>query len=598
MKNKNYQATLKINMLQFLCSMIYTAYFIFKEFLMKKKLLWGAIAVAMLFSNAFAITPANDLPSKSMYYTGWGQSDKTADKFIQMSNDAAFAQPGSRIDQLLLSFFRWDGLGNIKEDGGFVYTTDSWKSNAYKELRKIYTASHDGTITGKPVKMIASFGGFTYAGMWDSIMDNATREIIAQNIVALMGDKIGKFWDGYRDLEGISIDGIDLDFERTIRISPRLNDALFELIKRIRQLQQDDAFLSEIGVSKDKVKDDIIILTTYHIGADPVECATNTNLGPDDGCSFPIAERVKHAVHAGELTRLLKKLQGTDLVDSYNLMLYDAGHEKDFYPAVAIDNYLKYVPANRLNGGVSVKAQWALEGPFVKTQSQNAAMINLYKSKNLHGYFTWSLGGGGVGTPSEDIDKHYYLAKVWENVISDASQYQTAEFTPSDKVYDIPTKSELGVDHHIVTRDGKSYVVYGKLWFEIGHKNSFVRYEPKWVNVGALRDVWGESAANKIIVVELFDRETGTLIKRITTKPRDWGRWWTTSWVYPGLTALLIQRFRDPGVTAGMRFGWNNRIYAVTGRWGNHIWLKDLTKEVRVYAIDIIKPEAPQLIEE
>ena len=156
------------------------------------------------------------------------------------------------------------------------------------------------------------------------------------------------------------------------------------LVEKVRELQHDTTFLTSIGVSLDSVKDDLVTLTTYHVAADPVKCGTNLQLGPDDGCSYVNENR---SIHHGEDARLFSKLKGKNLFDAYNVMEYDAGRGVYFHPEVSIDNYLKYVPANRLLGGVTVKLQWGPDGNFTKTIDENAELINLYKSKKS----TWLL---------------------------------------------------------------------------------------------------------------------------------------------------------------------------------------------------------------
>ena len=428
---------------------------------MKKLLFSGILAITLLSSSASALISIEDLPSKGVYYTGWGQTTKTAQKFIEKAQDATYS--GGGINLLQLAFLRWDGFGNIKDDGALIYSNDPyWKSNAYKELRKIYTATTNGTIAGRNIKFIVSFGGYSYAGMWDILLEDGLRENLAKNLVALMGNKIGKFWDGYKNLAGINIDGIEFDFERSIRITPELNDALVLLVKRMRELQNDKTFLNTIGVSSNSVKNDMIILTTYHTGVDPTNCSTDTNLGPSDGCSYV---NDKRSIHSGEVTRLFENIKNKNLFDLYNIMEYDAGHAKDFHPEVSIDNYLKYVPANRLHAGISIKSQWSQDGKFTQTRSKNAGFIKLFKSKNLHGFFTWSIGGV-PNSPTADIDKHYYLANVWENITQDSAYYTPASFQATGAKTKIKTISIPGRDHSVVSRDGKTYVVIGHTWYD------------------------------------------------------------------------------------------------------------------------------------
>jgi len=428
-----------------------------------KRILFGsAVAATLLAKSAFALVPVEDLPKGGAYYAGWGQNGNLASQFVSSAQDTAFPTPGNRLDAIYISFLRWDGLGAIKDDGQLLYTPD-WKSPAYAELRKIAEAVESGSINADKTKFIVSLGGYTYAGMWDSILDDATREIIAKNLVALMGNKIGPFWNGYRDIQGVDVGGIDLDFERTVRISPELNDALVKLVQRVRELQQDTQFLSSIGVNPDSVRDDLITLTTYSTGVDPVECSVDATKGPADGCSYVGGGR---SIHSGEVTRLLKSIHGKNLFDMYNVMTYDAGKNDSFYPDVSIDNYLKYVPANRLNGGISVKEQWGPNGKFTKTIDENAELINLFKSKNIHGFFQWSIGGTPA-TPDQDIRDYYTFAKIWEGVTSNSAHYTPDTFTPSGQDIPVGTKSVAGVDHTVVERDGEKYVVSGNTWFEV-----------------------------------------------------------------------------------------------------------------------------------
>ena len=153
----------------------------------KKILLSSIIAASCYSANAAVLTPVEDLPSKVAYFTGWSQPANSADKFIANAQDNS-ATPGVGIDQLNLAFLRWDAFGDIKDDSAFVYNSGSWQSNAYKSIRTIYAAVHNGTITGKKTKFIVSFGGYSYAGMWDAILDEYTRGELAKKFGCINGE--------------------------------------------------------------------------------------------------------------------------------------------------------------------------------------------------------------------------------------------------------------------------------------------------------------------------------------------------------------------------------------------------------------------------
>ena len=435
-----------------------------------KKLLLASVASVVFAISSMALVPVDDLPKKAAYFTSWGQDKQAGDAFIRQANNSnLFEEAGNRIDALYLSFLRWDGLGNIKDDDLMFYSNDpTWKSGAYEDIRKIYASVNNGSVPGTRPKFIATFGGWTYAGMWDVMLDDATRETLARNLVALMGNKLGPAYNGYKDIVGFNIDGIEFDFERQVRISPALNDAFVKLVERIREIQTDSTVLREIGVSRSDVENDMIMLTTYHVGADPVECGTNPNLGPADGCSFVYEER---SSHHGEVVRLLKNIEDKNLFDAYNIMLYDAGRTEVFHPEIAIDNYIKYLPPERVNGGITIKEQWGPTGNFTRSEALNHSFIKLFKEKGLNGYFTWSIGGatidGVVNNSEEDINAHYRMAQVWENEI-DAEPYEAEEFVASGTEFTVKTESILGQDHSLIQKDGKNYVIIGETSYEAG----------------------------------------------------------------------------------------------------------------------------------
>lgn len=522
----------------------------------KNILLSSIVSTVLLASSAMALAPVADLPKKVTYYAGLNQDDQVANAIAN----------GASVDALIISFLRWDGFGNIKDDNEVIYSSGTSGSNAYKELRKIQ-------VDSPKTKMIASFGGYSYAGMWDVLLDDGIRENIAQNLVLIMGNKIGKYLGKPKPIPGLDIAGIDLDFERSIRMTPGLNDALVKLVKRVKKLQFDTSFLAKYNINPSSVQNDLISLTAYHVGADPVDCATNLQLGPDDACSFVSENR---SLHHGEMTRLLEAMKEDNLFDFYNLMEYDAGKGSDFHPEISIDNFVNYVPANRILGGLSIKSQWGPNGNFVATRDENVQMLNLFKSKGLRGYFTWSTGG--TYESAKDYKEFSYYSDVWENVIKNNSLYVPAEFNPMQNDNLGPTvESKLGRDHSIIEKNGKKYVVFGDTWYEAGVSTPPIEasFSDVLSLLGNVKEVY-----NKTIIFELLDADDN-IIKRAAISPRGY---WSKRWRYPLLVARAINSWNLPYIKAGERVS-KGQFRTLASSYRNKVWLKDLTKKVRIYSV-------------
>ena len=384
------------------------------------------------------------------------------------------------------------------------------------ETKKALTLMSDSAHTS----IVATFGGWTYTGMWDILLDSGTRDTLARNIVALMAGYYGPVWSTSENRmtyiqTGLEIDGVDFDFERQTRISPELNDAFVDFIKLIREYQNDDSFLGgpeltlngeyvpqTLGLTKNNndenikylaMKEKTINVTMYHVGADPVECGADNTLGPDNGCSFVTEKR---SIHHGETVRALKELGNTDLVDGWNIMLYDAGTSgTQFYPNVAIDNYKKYIPADKLNGGITIKSQWGPDGNFVQSMETNKGHIQLFRDKGLNGFFTWSIGGVPA-TSSQDFQQHTALHEAWEFPDRNGNKYEAQAWSSAGfSAIEPGTTSVSGQDHSVVSKDGKLYVVIGGTWYESG----ILSTNPSIEKEVFTRDEWpGYSSPNRV----------------------------------------------------------------------------------------------------
>ncbi|WP_443098117.1 Ig-like domain-containing protein [Vibrio sagamiensis] len=325
---------------------------------------------------------ANNPDRSISYLTSWGLND-----FEELNN--------SEGDGYLLSFGKWDSQGNITISDQMVeapeYNPD-W-------LRSQYLAWTTLKHNKENVSMMVAFGGQNYESIWSAIGTEQSREAVANGLVKLVNtpfpvykknlkpeEVVGQClatnsngdcdYSKYQLAGYVQIDGLDFDFEKAARITDKENQDLTALIKLIRQ---------KVGDSK------ILSLTTYHVGADPVECA-NSNVF--ENCSF--IDAGGRSGHHGEIIDLLKETK--DDFDFFNVMTYDAG--KEFLYKVAMNNYATYIgDKSKIVLGNTINKQWGPNGSFVETRENNLDRAKWQKDQGYGGFFMWTLGSNSQSLP-------------------------------------------------------------------------------------------------------------------------------------------------------------------------------------------------------
>ncbi len=346
---------------------------------MKKLSLAALITTALLSQSVFA--EANN--HMMSYLTSWG-----------LPQDAAAQMQNSKVDTYLLSFGGWD-------QDGVIYTSDNIAGevtyNSYW-LPPAYTSWTETKLAAPYKKMMVAFGGATYEGIWAHLANESNREKIAQGLVKLLhtdfpvykkglqadqvqGPCLSDNWDGscnlqnYQKAGAVQIDGIDFDFEKTARLTEEENNNLLKLVQRVRAL---------LGANSGK----LISLTTYHVGADPLNC---DDASVTQDCSFIESSR---STHHGEVLDLLKN--GRDLFDFFNVMAYDAGPR--FKYDVAMANYAKAVGnPKKIILGNTLTTQWGPEGRYAETRANNLARAAWQAEKGYGGVFVWAMGANDTG---------------------------------------------------------------------------------------------------------------------------------------------------------------------------------------------------------
>ncbi|MGU3524780.1 carbohydrate-binding protein [Enterobacteriaceae bacterium C23F] len=344
---------------------------------MKKLTLPLLISGALLAQSAFAA----DAQRAVSYLTSWGGVNAES---VDTLKDVT-------ANTLLLSFGGWNASGAIASSDNIVGVPayDPWYIQASAN-----TAWTQLKLAQPGKKMMVAFGGETYESMW-AYLDNAqTRETLAQNLVKLLktdfpvykknlkpeemvGDCLHTNWNGQCDmgvnqLAGtVQLDGIDFDFEKVARLTEKENDNVLALAKRVREL------LKASGTQK------LISLTTYHVGADPESCQSNT---VTENCSFVESAR---SSHHGEALPLLTK--GKDVFDFFNVMAYDAG--QNFKYDVAMANYARAVgDKSKIVLGQTINDQWGPNGRFVESRTNNVNRAGWQAEQGYGGFFIWTLG--------------------------------------------------------------------------------------------------------------------------------------------------------------------------------------------------------------
>ncbi len=173
------------------------------------------------------------------------------------------------------------------------------------------------------------------------------------------------------------LSGVDFDFEQSSRLSETQNQQMAQLAQEVR---------AKVGKTK------LIALTSYHVGADPLNCQDSNIL---ENCSFTETAR---SIHHGEVLPLLNSSQ--EIFDFHNIMVYDAGRNYDF--ATAMFNYAKIIgDPKKLRIGVSINQQWGPHGGFVMPNSENISRMRWQQEHSFGGFFVWALG---ANTEARDLE--------------------------------------------------------------------------------------------------------------------------------------------------------------------------------------------------
>lgn len=313
-------------------------------------------------------------PYKMAYLTSWG-----------LSNPEVLEQ--SKINTYMLSFGQWDAQGVISTSDGIASIPEY---NAYY-MSPGYVAWTNLKFNNPQRKMMISFGGQAYESIWSYISTPTQRQAVAKNLAALLtqnfpvyaknlspsqrvGDCLSMNWDGscnyatYQSAGTVQLDGIDFDFEKAARLTDEEGANLLDLATRVKALIPSNKLMS---------------LTTYHVGADPVNCADNTVI---DNCSFVESSR---SAHNGEVIKLLE--DSKNVFNFFNAMTYDAGTSYKYQ--VAMQNYAKHVGSKaKILVGTSNNAQWSSSGPFTETQANNVQRAKWASENGYGGFFIWALG--------------------------------------------------------------------------------------------------------------------------------------------------------------------------------------------------------------
>ncbi|WP_426817250.1 glycosyl hydrolase family 18 protein [Winslowiella sp. 2C04] len=380
-----------------------------------KKIPFSLIIGATLFAQTVSASEQNRTIS---YLTSWG-----------LHNDDANVIKSSKVDTFLLSFGKWDSEGNIETSDNIasVPAYDGyWMPVAYSTWTQVKLAQPQK-------KMMIAFGGQTYEEIWSHLNSEAGREKVAKGLVKklntpfpvykknlkpeeLVGECQSQNWDGscnmgaYQRAGTVYLDGIDFDFEKEARLTEEENDNLLKLSQRVREL---------LGPDSKK----LLSLTTYHVGADPVECMNNT---VEKDCSYV---EDKRSSHHGEVLSLLAKSK--DVYDFFNVMTYDAG--RNFRYKVAMANYARAVgDASKIVVGATINKQWAAEGNFVESRQNNIARAEWQAENNYGGFFVWTLGASTEQMNMEDqVDYINEMKTAADNAMGEPGKPGEDDIAPS-----------------------------------------------------------------------------------------------------------------------------------------------------------------------
>ncbi|CAM3562659.1 hypothetical protein BS639_21090 [Rouxiella silvae] len=329
------------------------------------------VGAALLTQSALAA----DQNRTISYLTSWG-----------LPHGARADLENTKVDTFLLSFGKWDAEGNINSSDKIIdippYNPWSLDNNAYETWTTL-------KLDHPEKKMMVAFGGQNDEIIWSYITSQVQREKLANSLVNLLKTDYPVYKKGLKpeEMQGeclskddkgtcqmnhnqkagtVQLDGIDFDFEKAARLTPEENNNLLKLSQRIRQL---------LGPNSKKM----LSLTTYHVGADPIECST----ADSKDCSYVNSD------HSGEVLPLLSKSKG--VFDFYNVMAYDAGH--NFKYKVAMSNYAKALgDKSKLILGTTINKQWAPGGNFAESKENNLERAKWQAQNQYGGFFVWTLG--------------------------------------------------------------------------------------------------------------------------------------------------------------------------------------------------------------
>ena len=419
---------------------------------MKKLTLPLLITGALMAQSALAAQQQRAIS----YFAFWSGPEASAVETLKEAD----------ADTLLLAFGGWDVNGNIYSFNDIVAVP---AYNPWDIQAKANTAWTQIKHAQPNKKMMVAFGGETYEGMWEYLDNPATRENLAQNMVKLLdtkfpvykknlkpGEMVGECqhttWDGQCDMSvnqlagTVELDGIDFDFEKRARLTDQDNQNVLAVAQRVREL------LNASGSKK------LISLTTYHVGADPVNCCSNT---VTENCSFV---EDKRSDHHGEVLPLLK--EGKDVFDFFNVMAYDAG--KHFKYDVAMANYARAVgDKSKIVLGQTINDQWASDNRFVETRENNVHRAGWQAQNGYGGFFIWNLGANNQQMAISDQVGYFNEMKQRADAMSPdrpdiddvaptvpenlhlLNNSQTITFTWN------PSSDNVGVHEYVIARDGR-----------------------------------------------------------------------------------------------------------------------------------------------
>lgn len=418
---------------------------------MKRTLLALLIAPALISQSATAA----DQNRAISYLTSWGLADGDA---TTLKN--------SKIDTFLLSFGKWDAQGNIETSDNIATVPEYnawWMPTAYTTWTQLKHADPNK-------KFMVAFGGQTYESIWSEITTPEKREVVAESLAKLLkqpfpvykknlsesemvGECLNWNWNQtqcdmstYQRAGSVYLDGIDFDFEKADRLTEKENDDLLQLATRVREL-----------VGKDKM----MSLTTYHVGADPINCSDSKVF---ENCSFV---EDKRSTHYGEVIPLLQKSK--NIFDFYNVMTYDAG--QNFLWKTAMNNYANALgEKSKLLVGTTINSQWGPENNFVESKENNLERTRWQKQQGFGGFFTWTVGANTENmSVSQQVDYINEMKSAADNAESlngfidsvDVSPGRVTVMMPED-IFNSKNTIFLYVNGKYVSHseNGRSYYSY------------------------------------------------------------------------------------------------------------------------------------------